>query len=340
MSRFVGIAVLCFGAVLINTLPIWVGVLGSYPALTKRMAGAFASLVLVSAALTCAGVGAAMLSRLARFLVVLALALIAFGQDAPAIVLAVGCVGLGGAIGHLTRQALGAIQASTEGLKAISTALSLGLVVSLLLYLLVPSLDASPLVLLLVLSLPLVLLPGDAVPSDLGNPAFTHMLALPLRYIGFFVMMGAYWTFLDLFGGRFNDADAVNLWLLGSLLSGACGSLLAARIPERLRPRMQIIGVLIAATTGAASYVAADLSIFGVTIIANGFALFMFFPLYLQGAGKQMPQAMAGYLLGFATGGAVGAVVIQMGGYQTLAVVILLSGLLGLNPARRRLVPK
>ncbi len=328
MNRFASMSVLSFGAVVINTVPVWIGALGDYPALGDGLAGAFASLVLLSASITCAGVGALKPSLAARYMVAPALALLTFGQMLPAVVLAAICVGLGAALGALTRAALRAIALSDNGLQTISFAISLGLAASLVFYLLLPALGVSPLLLLLILSLPLLLLRFASIEADAPDYHRSYPVGPPIRFIGFFVMMGAYWTFLDLFGVRFNDENAVNLWLLASLVSGACGSFLAAKLKNSWHANAQALALVVAAATGAASYVAPDLLIFGMTILANGFALFLFFPLYLLRAGEQMPQAMAGYLVGFSAGGLAGALLVEIGGYQTLAAAILTSGLL------------
>ncbi len=330
MVRKSAIFVLSFGAVVINTMPLWIGALGRYQDVSDGLAGAFGSLVLLSAAATCAGLGGTRLRDASRFLLTPSFALLGLANAFPSILLGACCTVLGASLGCLTRQALQDLSSGPNAVKAISVAVSLGLAVSLGIYVLVPSLSIPPLVLLAVLSLPVAVMPLAVLRKDAVSRASSAVLSIPVGYLGFFVMMGAYWTFLDLFGARFGDADAVNLWLLASLISGMAGSLVATAIPLGWRAHIQRAGIALASVTGAASYASSDLAVFGFTIVANGFALFLFFPLYLKGAGQQMPQAMAGYLLGFATGGVAGAALVEVGGYAVLSAAILLFGVVAL----------
>jgi hypothetical protein len=72
--------------------------------------------------------------------------------------------------------------------------------------------------------------------------------------------------------------------------------------------------------------------ILGSSIVANGFALFLYFPLYLGLAGVRATNAMATYLLGFAFGGLCGGLILEAGGYPALSAAILISGLIALFP--------
>ncbi|MDW3223940.1 MAG: hypothetical protein R8G34_13815 [Paracoccaceae bacterium] len=331
-----GIGILCLGSVIINTMPVWVGNLSRNPEVGDGLAGAFASLVLFSAALTCAGLFQNAVSYIARYALPLAFAALAFGEHWHVTILAGTCIGLGVSMGSLTQEALHAIRRSEKSLTSIGLAMSIGLVVSLVFYLMLPLFDLSPFWFLFLLSLPIVALRGTPFVTDGAGHVSTGSIRAPTKFIGFFVMMGAYWTFLELYGARFNNGDAVALWLLASLVSGACGSILAARLPGTWQSKAQKVGLSLAAASGAASYVAQDISVFGITILVNAFALFLFFPIYLQTAGERMPQAMAGYLVGFAAGGLAGAVLVKIGGYQLMALALLLSGFIALIPRSRR----
>lgn len=340
MSRVSAIATLSFGAVFINTIPLWIGSLGRYPAVSEELAGVFASLVLVSAAVICADIGATRFSSTLRIGLSPAIALLAFGNAFPAVLLGFSCLAVGIALGSFTGNALHTLSKLGNSLKSIGIATSVGLSISVVFYLIVSFLGAPPLVLLLVFSLPICLLPGALRSHKCAEKTFSEPFSIPFHYIGFFVMMGAYWAFLDLFGARFNDQEAVGLWLLTSLISGAVGSITAASVPQEWRRRIQTVGMLMAAVTGAASFLAEDVLFFGISILTNAFALFLFFPLYLESAGTRMPQAMGSYLAGFAVGGLAGALLVWLGGYLTLAIAILLSGLGALVPKVRQASPR
>ena len=99
---------------------------------------------------------------------------------------------------------------------------------------------------------------------------------------------------------------------------------------------MRDAALLCAAISGAASYVAPTLTVLGVSVLANGLFLYLYFPLYLAEAGAPGRQAnpgprMAIYLLGFAFGGAVGAGILQLTGFPGIAIAIATTGVLGLG---------
>lgn len=329
-----------FGSVMINTMPVWIGDLASGAGLSDGTAGAFASLVLLSASLACLGLRDAEYISLSKVAAPICLALLALSPPSAPLLPALACCGLGIAIGALTGRVISGLDGQSDKLAAISLALSTGLVVSLIVYLILPVLTLSSLWLLTALSLGML---AVRTPQMAPSSRFqwNHITsALPVRYLPFFVMMGAYWTYLELFGARFDNAGQLPFWLLGSLVTGAIGAFLAARIPPSWQARTQAWAMVAAAVTGGCSYLAPNLALFGLTILVNGFALFVYFPLYLGTAGDKAPGAMAGYLLGFAVGGAVGSALIFSVGYTALAGAILLSGLIGLMQSGVRSHPR
>ncbi|MEM1428475.1 MAG: hypothetical protein AAGG09_03350 [Pseudomonadota bacterium] len=329
------IVTLGFGSVLINTMPVWIGELARHPAISASAAGTLGSVVLLSAAVTCVGSGFGAPLRLQKALVPLCLILLALGAAMPVAVILGAACGLGLALGALTGRALAGLSGDPASLRHVSAALSLGLIVSLAVYLALPVLGVPALWTIAALSLSLMRV-GAPGPAAGTPPPWTALRSgFPIGHLAFFVMMGAYWTYLELFGEAFAQSEMLPFWLLASLLSGALGAHLAARIPPGGRRRVRGWSVLAAALTGAASYAAPTLPLLGASIVANGFFLFLFFPLYLDGSGAGAPRAMAAYLLGFACGGAVGALVIRAGGYPALAVAILVGGAIALIPARR-----
>lgn len=325
-----------FGAVVINTMPVWLGELASRPGVSDVMAGALGSLVLLSAALACAASAPRWADRTAGVIVPALLALLAVAPMLPLPLLVGACCGLGLALGAITGRAIRAARETGAVLRPVSAALTLGLVASMAVYLMLPVLGPTALWLLFALSLALPVCGATPRNQPSKGRARLRAAGLPLRYLPFFVMMGAYWSFLEIFGRALGEADALQLYLLGSLMSGAAGAFLGGRIPPQLWPRVQAVALMAAATTGAVSYAAPNMAVLGVSILANGFFLFLFFPLYLASHGEDAAKAMAGYLLGFAFGGLVGAVAIQVGGYGLLALAILVTGLAGLGRPTQR----
>ena len=117
-------------------------------------------------------------------------------------------------------------------------------------------------------------------------------------------------------------------WLPGRL------DLIAGLLPSRYRLGMRTLALLAAALTGAASYASPNLNLLGISILANGFFLFLFFPLYIASQEDQAPMAMAVYVLGFALGGLVGPFIVQLAAYQGLGLAIMVSGLIAMMPGQ------
>ncbi|WP_298851999.1 hypothetical protein [uncultured Ruegeria sp.] len=263
----------------------------------------------------------------ARIVVPVAFALLAVSTSTSIFFLATTCLLLGLALGVVTRQALGSLPTGIDLLEAVSVALAIGLAVSLVVYLVVPAVRLTTLSILALVSILLLFTGSTTASSATGLAATKLFTGLPFGYFPFFVMMGAYWSFLELYGQTLDAESGLAIWLLLSLLSGAVGSTLAGRLPENLWRWVRVVALIAAALTGAASYAFAAPVFVGLSIIANGFFLFLFFPLYLTSQGARAPQAMALYLVGFAFGGLVGAILIEFGGYTSLSLAILLSPL-------------
>ncbi len=89
--------------------------------------------------------------------------------------------------------------------------------------------------------------------------------------------------------------------------------------------------MLAAAGSGAVTYAATAPWVIGVSILVNGFFLFLFFPLYLgSGHPTEAGARMANYLAGFALGGVFGAAIIGMSGFAALAMATALAGVIAL----------
>ncbi|MCK8483945.1 hypothetical protein MUY21_07840 [Aliiroseovarius sp. S2029] len=343
------IVILGFGAALINTMPIWIAEISQAYALSDAAAGMHASVTLLAAALSC-GIAAswrvAGLARGSAVLVPICLVVMAapFASNSAGLALAASAC-LGAALGILTAKALYEASSHAERHKIISTALSFGLMTALLIYLLLPMTDLKSLWILAVLSLSLVAAGGsDSVSRQTsGRDGHSVLSDFPVLQFPFFVMMGAYWTYIELFASSLEAAGDLSLWLLGSLLMGVLGSLIAGKLGATSGRYLPNTALLCAAMSGAVSYLAPTFAVLGVSVLANGFFLYLYFPLYLAGRGTNNGRStserkMAIYLLGFALGGAAGAGLLHIAGFIGLAIAIAMAGLMGVGrlptPAR------
>ncbi len=323
--------VIVFGAVLLNTVPIWVGALARAHGLSDTVSGLHASLLLLSSASTCAGLIPFLNARSSTVLAIFALIILSAGSLLSVFVATAACGALGLALGALSRGALSSVSQEPQRVRMLSVALTIGLVLSLCVYLVTPLLWVGPFPVLTVLA---VILFVPRWEGSTSGPPLRSALVFSggtLRMVPFFVMMGAYWTFLELFGQSIGSAEAMSYWLLGSLVASAVGSGVAGVVSAAGTRIVRDVSLLIAAISGAASYVASDMLVLGLTILANGFALFLFFPLYLGLAGARATEAMAIYLLGFAFGGIAGALIVSLGGYNLLAATILVAAFVALS---------
>lgn len=333
------IVVLGFGAVLINTMPVWIAEIARGYSISDTTAGLLGSVVLLTAAMACGGLTAnraATLAGAAVVLVPLSLVVLAVPFASSASLSLIACVVLGGSLGVLTARALRESNHPAELQQTISHALALGLLTALLIYLALPLSGLNPLWCLAALSLSLLVATGsERLPhQDAGRIGTAFWSNFPLLQFPFFVMMGAYWTFIEIFASSLAAEGDLSFWLLGSLLTGATGSFLASKIGAK-KDTVRDGAFLFAAISGAISYCAPSFAILGISVLANGFFLFLYFPLYLaaRSIGKEQAGAsirMATYLLGFAFGGAVGAGVLHLAGFAGLALAIAATGFLGL----------
>ncbi len=330
------VVTLGFGGLLINTLPLWIGELAAHPTMSDQFAGAAGSLALVLAAVGCGGLWRGYLERWALLALFVSLLLFALTAGVSPVMSTMACCGMGFSMGAVLADAF---RLGTDGQpqRLIAAATALGLVAALVAYFIVALTQISIIWILVTLSVVLFVsrprADHDAKRATTG--ATFDLAGLPYKFLPFFVMMGAYWAYLDVFATRPLGAGQVELWLLGSLISGAIGSALAARVTADTRQMVLKLSLFLAAMTGAATYVTTNPNMIGMGILTNGFFLFLFFPLYLTTVPDQAAKRMAAYLAGFALGGIVGAALIQLGGYTALAVVIAGSGLIGIMGVRQ-----
>ncbi|WP_152912658.1 hypothetical protein [Candidatus Rhodobacter oscarellae] len=320
------------GAIVINTMPVWLAELASHQQVSEPLAGGFGSLVLLAAAVACVGPISGRFDYAARLCIPVSFAILALGERLPVIGLGLCCVLLGLALGLATKRALRGLQKVESPLELVSTALTFGLGVSFAIYLALFSFALNVMWILAGTSLILLLARSENASITVRRDQHLSSAGLPLRFVPFFVMMGAYWSFLELYGQSIGTQGGLALWLLFSLIAGAIGSFLAGRLPSRYGTGLQTFALLAAAVTGASSYVSPNLTLLGLSILANGFFLFLFFPLYISSHQDRAPAAMASYLLGFAFGGLAGALILQITGYPGLGLTILATGLVAIWP--------
>lgn len=332
-------AVLGFGALLINTMPAWIAEMAARGGVADSSAGALASLLLLCAAAACACAPRVRRSVVTwPALAALPLSLGALAMTGSAAGLPALCAILGASLGYLSALALTAATGTGALRLIVSRSLGIGLVVALAVYLSNAAFGASVLWMLGALALALlpVMVPLSRCAAPQPRPTLGRWSGLPVWQLPFFTMMGAYWAYLELYGSRLADAGALSLWLSASLVTGALGSFIAGGIGGRLSAKLAAAALVCAALTGALSYVAPSEPVLGLSILANGFFLFLYFPLYLAGSGgdadgSSVALRMASYLLGFAAGGLIGALVLEAAGFAGLAAGIALSGFIGLK---------
>lgn len=336
----ISIFILAFAVTILNTMPIWLAELAFKSDGSDVAVGLLASAVLVSAALGCLFGSSAMrlLSlRTAGVVVCGGLAGAAIAQTiAPPVLFAGACV-VGLSKGIVLALSLSRKHSEAAMLRMIGNGIAIGCVTSFVLLAGKFATGLSLLPLLAALAGVQALLLQQHLPLPRNGDRQRLDWARDLVLMPFFICMGAYWAFLEIFAAE-QELGGLSGWLAASLLLSAIGSFLAGATPDRITSHARIAGLLLAAFTGCLTYLSQTEMLLGVSILLNAFGLFLFFPLYLDRT--DAPAAgMARYLLGFALGGGAGSLAIALGGYPALAVAVAASGLIAL-PALRRSRPK
>lgn len=326
------VATLSFGGVLINTLPLWIGELGAHPAITDQIAGALGSLTLLLAAVGCGRSNSNVLVTWAWPALVVSILVLALTEGQSAILSAVACA----MMGFFTGVSLSGVvkqQAEESNISGrVAAAISIGLLIALLCYLIVAitPLPISWVLVLLAGAMSVLTYPRPLQSHPLRPSAQWYQFGPILWLMPFFVMMGAYWTYLDLFAVNVLARRQVEIVLLCSLITGAMGSALAGTLRSTMHAFVFPMSLVLAAIAGAMTYFGQSSTVIIVGILLNGFFLFLFFPLYLSATSSPMTVRLAIYLAGFAVGGIIGAAITAIGGYPGLSIAIALSGAVGL----------
>ncbi|MFA3918669.1 hypothetical protein [Ruegeria hyattellae] len=316
---------------ILNTMPIWLAELAVKSGSSEVAVGLLASVILVSAATGClfgSSTGHLSLPRIAGGLACGGLAGAAIAQTIAPPVLFAGACAVGLSQGIVLALALSRTDSKPTTLRMIGNGISVGCVISFVLLagIFATGLSLLPLLAVLAGVQALLLLQRLPVPGN-GN---TQRLdwARDLILLPFFVCMGAYWAFLEIFATE-QQLGGLSGWLAASLILSAIGSFLAGATPHRITLHARITGLLLAALAGCLTYLSRTETLLGALILINAFGLFLFFPLYLDRTDSPA-TGMARYLLGFALGGGAGSLAIAVGGYPALATAVAVSGLIAL----------
>lgn len=320
-----------YAIAILNTMPIWLVELIDKTGGTSTMMGLIASLVLTAAAIGCL-IGQRFWSSKAAVLcggiVFLGLLGSSLAAAFSAAVLIAGAALVGVASGVVLSAALSSDADSTHMVRIFGHGMSLGCLASLVVLASVAITGVPPLPILAVLAgvqLILVLKPLSRGVPHAYSPA---VLWRDLFLFPFFLMMGAYWAFLEVFA-REQGFETLSGWLAASLVFSALGSFVAGVAPERRRNMLRLFGLGLTAVSGGLTYLAFSEVTLGLMIQCNAFGLFLFVPLYLNGTDAPV-FGMARYLFGFALGGGAGGLIIVVGGYAALAVLIVAAGLVAI----------
>lgn len=341
LTRYRGHALIAFGAVLLNTMPIWLAEMAGIAGIGTGATGLLASLILLVSAVACHGhLGArsAGIWQVCVAALVAGLGLLAAIGSAPAwAVFGTGAI-IGAALGTLMAGALAELSATPDPTTSIGRAVGVALLVSLLCLVLVPVLGGRivPVLALGFLALaPFVWRPADTaagpVPRLSRSLAMSHLHLLP-----FFVAMGGYWAYLEVFAQN-RGLGAIVGWLAVSLVVSAAGSALAGVVAPKNRGAVASGALVLAALSGGLTYLAFTGPLFGLALLINAFFLFLFLPLYLgapspRGGRLVMPMRMATYLLGFALGGMAAAAIVATAGFTALALAIAITAIGAIRP--------
>ncbi len=333
-------ATLAYGSVLINTMPIWLGALTDKADANEALPGLLASILLLAAAIGCGSAEprrGPSLFRICSIGVVGGLPIIGAMAEAitsASLLIAGGIFGI--SLGLLLYRALMALIATADPARLIGNTLAIGVIASLVVLLAVSVYPDAILAILSVLSLipaAAALIRAASAPTDRFDLEVMRPGWSSLGFFPFFIAMGAYWVFLEIYAS-IQGLATISEWLFAGLLASAIGSTLAARLRSTVRKHVLLLSMLAAAITGAATYLTSIHWMIGATILANGFFLFLFFSLYLGAVTTaEAGRRMAVYLAGFALGGAVGSITITMGGYVAMASFIFLSGCIAVPAA-------
>ncbi|MBM1635099.1 hypothetical protein JQV27_20010 [Sulfitobacter mediterraneus] len=340
-------ATLAYGGVLINTMPIWLVRLAAKTEASETLPGVLAMVVLIATAAGCAMRQLGFQTGKCNVLASLALVTLSMSAELfefiPQHILLFSGGGFGLALGYLLHKTLSIMYQADDTARRLAEAISVGVLMSAVVLLVDAVFGRGILPILAGLSILSVLLnlfPDQSQklePIDLraDSPPWWH-----LSYLAFFLGMGAYWAFLESYAEHIG-LGSISGWLFAGLVTSAMGSALASRLRPATHQRMLVLSLLAAAISGGVTYLATVPSVVGLSVCANGFFLFVFFPLYLSaGRADGVGSRLAVYLAGFALGGGLGALAVSFGGFTALALTVALSGFIAVPAALRSQAPQ
>ncbi len=318
-------------------MPIWLVELAVKSESSDVTVGLLASVVLLSAAIGCAAGADTRFKTLPLAAAAVACCGVsgaAMVQTISTTVLFVGAGIVGLSLGLVLALPLSRSLTDTSIVRMIGNGMAIGCAASFVLLMGIHVTELSLLPHLALLTVIQVILLLRKLPVQNKSSVRHFNWKQDISLLPFFICMGAYWAFLEVFSVELN-LGSLSDWLAGSLLLSGLGSYLAGIIPNRLSLYAGVFGLLLAAFAGGLTYLSKSELLIGATILINAFGLFLFFPLYLDRTDAPA-TGMARYLLGFAMGGVLGSFSIAVGGYPALAAAVAVSGLIAV-PAMTRL---
>ncbi len=334
------IFIISYATTILNTMPIWLAELADKSGGTSTAIGLIASLVLTTAAIGCVLGSRVQHSRVVLFcggIVCLGLLGASLNPTFGQTVLIAGSAVGGVASGVVLSVPLSLAINSRDMLRIFGHGMSFGCIASFVILAGTAATGVSLLPILAVLAGVQVVALLWPESSDMPRTHLPVTWAHDLSLFPFFVLMGSYWAFLEVFA-REQGFETVSGWLAASLILSALGSFFASRVPDERRHRWRLFGLVLAAFAGGLTYLSFSEITLGMMILCNAFGLFLFFPLYLDGTDAPA-LGMARYLMGFALGGGAGSLILVSGGHAALAGAIVVSGLVAM-PLLLRARPK
>ncbi|MEM8575744.1 MAG: hypothetical protein AAGF48_14090 [Pseudomonadota bacterium] len=332
-QSFAAVCVIAFGGAALNLMPVWLLELANKTGLGSIGSGLLASLLLATAAATCVlprSPGLPIATVLSA-LVALVLALGATASHpAPEAVL-LGAICVGGALGGQLSWALATAPNDDDVLSRFASGTAIGAMIAFVLLFVNAIASISALVLLGCLAIvPFAALSQTRSLARAARQTHAGGAVLAWAEAPFFISMGAYWAFLEIFATE-RGYGSLSVWLAWSLLASAAGAWVAGRL-GCWASTGTTVALTLAAGGGGLTYLAPNTTVAGLAILVNAFGLFLFMPLYL-GAGPATAR-LSSYLAGFALGGLSGGAVVAAAGYEGLAATVAVSGAIAIFTTR------
>lgn len=153
---------------------------------------------------------------------------------------------------------------------------------------------------------------------------------LDLLYFPFFLLMGGMWAFAAVYAEAEGIDGLAHLFAIALLIS-AIGALLPSYAKNQHIVLVAIGCLLISAVSGGSLFLTSTMIGYAVCLIVNSVGVFTFLPIYLERVSRADDEqtnvaGLALYAGGFAAGGFVAGLIIEMLGYVGFALIVISSG--------------